>query len=675
MFFSVVDARGLLIAVVAGACVVVLPGLALARLFGFSRNRDATADWLTGTVIGLAVLPAIDSLATRALGLDAAAVLTLALAATGAVILLVRRSAAHTVSGWALALIGVWLALLVFEWIDFDFGGRLYQPLMAVDTVKHAATTQAILDTGAPPRDAFFLRPERASYYYFFYTLTALVERFCLGWVDAKSAVGGVVFWVGIGLFGVVRLAMTRAGIELPSTGKRMVLLVAAVLAIGGLDVLALLFIAWRNGYWMADPVQWNAQISIWSSSVLWVPHHVSALVAGIVGLVVLSDLADAPNADIRRTLRGVLLAALCFVASLGLSVWVTLALVATAGIWGLLLLVERQWRMAALLASAGILAILIAAQQILDLHAGRSGPLPIIVEVREFAPVDALFPEDPWRAIMRLTALPLNYFIEFGALSVGTVLFWQRRLRDGVPLTTFARVLVISTLAGLLLGSTFRSLIFNNDLGWRVMLFPLLAATVWTIAAVGNLLAERAARPRPAWRAIPIPLAGLAIVGWATSAAILVSMRAYPWLPVNPNARFIAADPQTERALRVAYAWADAHLPSADVLQHNPGRRRALAFGMYSRNPIALSDRYGSLYGADFEAVHMRLESLTPIYNTQGLTDAAVRAIAAASRIDHLVVTAADPIWSQEKSFVWHAEPVYASERVRIIPVAALGG
>ena len=268
MHFTLIDAGGLLLSIVAGGLVVALPGFALARLFRLARQPDGPPDALTGVVAGMALLPLIDSMVARFCGLGAALALTLALAAAACLDPAARRRPSRL----AVALCGVWLCIVLTDWIDIDLFGRLFQPLTAVDMVKHAATAQAVLDSGAPPRDAFYLRPEHASYYYDFYTVAALIVRLCHGLADARAAVGGLVFWTGLAAFGLVRMALARAGLEAPGAGARLAPVIAAMLAAGGVDIVAVVVIACRTGYWHPDPVQWNEQVSGWLESLLWVP-------------------------------------------------------------------------------------------------------------------------------------------------------------------------------------------------------------------------------------------------------------------------------------------------------------------------------------------------------------------------------------------------------------------
>ncbi len=92
-----------------------------------------------------------------------------------------------------------------------------------------------------------------------------------------------------------------------------------------------------------------------------------------------------------------------------------------------------------------------------------------------------------------------------------------------------------------------------------------------------------------------------------------------------------------------------------------------------------AASDLFGfrrsaSLFGAPEAAVTRRGNELFPIF-ALSLPVSVVRARAAANGIGALIVTADDPVWADRTSWVWTTPPVYASPRVRIVAVRALGG
>ena len=91
---------------------------------------------------------------------------------------------------------------------------------------------------------------------------------------------------------------------------------------------------------------------------------------------------------------------------------------------------------------------------------------------------------------------------------------------------------------------------------------------------------------------------------------------------------------------------------------------RAVLDFGLYGRNRVAVADSEAALYGASKSKVDARLTGMAPIF-TAPLAAAQVRARAAAEGIDVLVVSSADPIWSDVHGWVWSAPVLFASPHV----------
>ena len=92
------------------------------------------------------------------------------------------------------------------------------------------------------------------------------------------------------------------------------------------------------------DPVQ----ITSWTDALIWVPHHVMALVACLIGFLALWSVRKVGRIPIRRRradcLPGIF-AAFAFAAAAGLSVYVTFAFAIFLLIWGFRLLAKRFYQ------------------------------------------------------------------------------------------------------------------------------------------------------------------------------------------------------------------------------------------------------------------------------------------------------------------------------------------
>jgi hypothetical protein len=237
------------------------------------------------------------------------------------------------------------------------------------------------------------------------------------------------------------------------------------------------------------------------------------------------------------------------------------------------------------------------------------------------------------------------------------------------------ARLLTLSAATTLVLGSVLASAIANNDFGWRVILFAQMAALLWTC----NVLLATFERARRAPAAlsrmalVPRPLTGLLWLGLAASLHDTVMLRTH--LLVNrghPEAE--TRDAAVDHDLRSAYVWLARHIPRSEVVQHNPDRIRAYGFGLYGRNPIAVSDLHSApLFGADPAAVEARLIALGPVFKG-ALPPADVQRRLATTGVAYVVVTTADPAWARRATWVFGPRAVFATDNVRILRVADLG-
>jgi len=661
--------------------VIVLPGFALAGgvgVLGFWR-RSLSSQVQLALIAAFALLPGLDSLVIRLAGLTPALALNLALA-VGGVLVLIKIGAFRFSSprrAWPVLIgIALWTLLVGYAFWDLDWGGRLYSSIIATDMVKHAATIQAIVETGAPPVDPFFARATPSGYYYFFYTLGALVERTGLGLVDARAAFAGTTVWTGAAMFALAAELLGRSGYRGSADIRRLRPILIALLLVSALDIVPISLLG-ASGTWAPTLGAWNEEVTPWLQSLLWVPHHVTALIAIWAALLVLDNLIspDSDKVSPRQLSIALIYAALAFVSALGASIWVTLAGVFTVALWLAVLAWERRWRGVSVVVAAGLLAVLLAAPHLHDLLADRQDQrFPIAVTIRAFKMFDILVKARWIKAVGRTVLLPLNYGLEFGVMALGAILFMVRaragelwRDANGV-----AKLLILSAIAGLMLGTFLKSTIIFNDLGWRVMLFPQTTFLVWTCLALRDQIDRPIQRARD--KAIVMTWSFLLLIGYLTTGYALFGLRFYGMLKTPCSIRCSAADPAIHRELRDAYGWLGRHTPPSEVVQQRPGPYRVFDFGLYGRNRVGVADNQATLYGASGAAVKARIAALAPIFTTpMPATEAAIRA--RSQGVDILIAKATDPAWSARNSWVWATAPIYSGPMVRVLTVRSLAG
>ena len=373
----------------------------------------------------------------------------------------------------ALALGALWLGIVTYALIDIDTGTALYQPLTIIDLVKHAALTRAIVEHGLPPMDPFVARPEPASYYYFFYTLTALVD---LGRRPLRRRAHR--------LRGAGRLDRDRAprpaGPAAGRHGARAGTPSRGRVRAGRCSCScrrAVSTSCWSSrtgperGFWIPIPEWLNEQVVNWPTSLVWVPHHVAAALAGWLGLLVLAErrrpgaTASAGRRPPRSPRR------------------VSPSLPARASRSGS----ASGWRpqrpgsgsRCSGSSAAGalwpgsrrpdLLGTVLAAPYLLGLLANRAGygRHDPVSRSGAFGPLEGRSTTSPASSLLRMLLLPVNYYFALGVFAAGALLFWRRRPAPGGPCPRGRPAPdALRGRVSLLLGAFLRSAILNNDLG-----------------------------------------------------------------------------------------------------------------------------------------------------------------------------------------------------------------
>ncbi len=618
MTFLFADLADFALATLVAILLLILPGFGLLRLLervGIIDSDEVFGCW--GLVLGMAILPAIDALLVRFGGIPSALLLHMILAGLGygAAMGAAKRLPA---SGWIVA--ALWWVIVSYGLADFGDAGGANQPLTVLDTVKHAAVVASISAHGLPLVDPFFARDTPAGYYHYFYIGPALID-WLIGAADARPAFMAGAWYAGFALFSMLLLVARRAGL-VETVTPRFAIIVASLLCISGLDLLPALAIWLRYDIvlgqldWWADEVRWGVG-SLW-----WVPHHVSALVAGLGACLLLVE-AGSKHKVLTTLVVGIMLAS-----SFGMSIWVAIALAAALAFWWVTRLLELP-RASMALPFAAIPAVLIALPQFIDLFQGRvAAGIPLMLRPRPFG--------NGWETglFQDLALMPLSLVLEFGLFAYGS---W--RWHRAVPMGQSRVGLLLPVLAvtGLICACFIRSTVINNDFAWRAMLLAQLPAMLWT----GAWLARGGLRKGEKTAAL-----FLGALGLLTMLADATGLRAVREPDMRTTLAFTNRHPEMDAELRLAYHWANSQLPLNAVIQHNPAiDERSIDFGLYGRHRTGVADGVAQLFGADPAEVTRRVATIRPAFETaEPLT--VTRARLAAIGADTILLTSRDPLW-----------------------------
>jgi hypothetical protein len=431
----------------------------------------------------------------------------------------------------------------------------------------------------------------------------------------------------------------------------------------------------------LAEMEWWNEQVTSWFGAVLWVPHHVAALVAGLMGFLLTWDAGF--NASPPRRVAGVLLAGAAFATAAGTSIYVTLIFVVFIVVWipvtwlafcgagASACQVERsskRWRQATtVLLAAGVIAILLAMPYLRSLTGTGSGGSFVKFDVRHFAPLDyltrAMPPDSASVAFLSLLALPLNYFLELGFFGVAAVVLMLRLRRESPFRPNDLAAMTLAAVSIVICTFVRSGVIGANDLGWRGFLPAQFVMLLWG----ANLLVRQGERRSPIWA----PLIVLGLLG--TGYELLLLRSYFIWNDAGlTGPSFLSPDRQFgARALelRRAYETLDRILPSTAKLQSNPqGRYFDFYNGLYSGRQTVMDNRQcGAEFGGDPSNCPGAYARVSAVFSGSPDVDPeTVETLCRELSIDAIVLTDLDRAWNFG-SWAWRITPAISEEHVRV--------
>jgi hypothetical protein len=565
------------------------------------------------------------------------------------------------------SLAALWLVVGMLSLIDWSWGNQLYFSVVSFDYTLRSAIVSAIVRDGVPPSNPYFFPGHAVALRYHYYWLIpcALVKQLGGAWVTARQAIIAGSLWCGLGLMATIALFL-RYVHPLGARGiHRRILIGVALLAVTGLDILPNVLYN-HAGKALPDPEWWNEQVSAWITTLLWVPHHTAALIAGLTAVLLVWHSA----ALVPRRLPALFAAAFCLAGSIGTSIYVGLVFAAALSVWTLVALLKRWRREVIFLVAMGALALALAVPQVWDLasaSASSGGPAAgghlLSLGVRHFFLADGLANHSSSPNLVYAAFLPLNYLLEFGFFLVAGMWFVLRAWRQS-PAGRYE--LMTLTLAGTSLAlCTFvrSSIITNNDLGYRGILLAQFLLLLWAV----DLLDDRKAARRP----LVIALLAVGVVSSVYEAATLrlyavasnaLALPAHAWLNADADSG------QRNYELRAAYERLQSRLGAHAIVQQNPNTSPGdLLWGLYAeRQTAADTTSCATVFGGDPRQCGPLLARIDPLFQgTAALEE--VGATCRALAISAVLVKDTDPVWKLPGSWVWQRRPEISGAHVRV--------
>lgn len=650
--------------------VIVVPGFVV----GFSTNvlnfRTEAGAFSKSILLSLVTVPWTVYMCFRFVGIEAVWVLLGSCWLLAIIFVIPRlhtfiRSTLRKVKGRHVAYVLLGLTCSAFLIIDFQDGGHLIRPLMSHDYVKHVAVTDAISRTGLPPVNPSYFPGEPLSlfYYYFWFLFCSLVDLLGGSLIDARSAVLASVLWSGIAVLAALQIyvkTLARLGVKGIRSGH--VQLALLLLLVTGLDIIPITFSGIVQHVFMQKPVLaeilwWNDIIAWWGSSVLWVPHHVGAVLSCLVAFILI---IDQDQDQYKPSKASLLLIPIALSSSVGMSIWVSITAAWCLIIWFLFVL-KKKWKGELIfLFITGFLAIGFTLPFILDIQqASQLQSFPVALHVKPFYNLDLMLADINPVILhsINFLFLPANYALELGFLTLGVWIYWKYRSNLKIPLNRAELFLLVLFCACLFFCTFFRSAIINNDLGWRGFMFVQFLLILYSTPLLDALSGNTTALPFELSQTVKLSAKILLVLSCLTLLAEIYIGRFHPLGPVHD---------QTV-AVRQAHEWLDQNLKPDTIVQHNPDTNIEYFHALYGNRQVAIADAlYGQLYGIRKELFDSTYAEVLTLFRQETEIEQ-TKHLVAQYGIDALLVKRRDAVWADSNKWDNHFTRIYRSACCRI--------
>jgi hypothetical protein len=655
MNFTIQDIIGATLAFLLFPLVIVIPGYVTSwalNLFDFRQRRSTTRLGI-GLVISFAVSPIVLDLTSSLISLKFSALLLSSFAVAFVVIVKEKFSVPLSTRHYIKTILwigSIWVVFVILSLADIEWRDHLYYSVVSYDQTTRVSVIDAMTRTGVPPINPSYYpgtQVQLTFLYYFWYILCSLIDLIGGQVVDARAALNASSAWSGLGLIAVIALYLRQRSVSATGAVWRSALIGISLLAVSGLDVIAITMLFAGSEKIVGSIDVWNTWIPSWVASNLWAPHHVAALIAGLSAIMLAQS---ARKKRIAQQLIILSIAGLAFASALGLSVWVTLVFIIFWVLWLVsLLLQQREYHLAMPMVFAGIVAILLATPFLNGLmqENGRPSQLPIALEVRPFLQLESAVKEWPSfaRALIMLAVLPVNYMLELGFFFFAGLYWFKIKGKERLRVNPFYSAEVLLLAVVVLIGSLLRStVITSNDLGWRAWLPGQFVLLVWGVDILESLIPT--AKPiseevGELQKAKKLLIAFIAL-GILTTVADAILLRvAWP---------IMTGEEATQRyySARLAYEYLRDQTPDSVITQNNPigVLNPDRPSGLYGTNQMVISDR--TAYGIPEEKFSKLVDEVELLFTYKNVSDwQFIDHICGEHSIDVLIINDTDSIWN----------------------------
>jgi len=674
------DLSGLSVALIYYPILIVAPGFAvglLTNVFSF-REGSTTSRLLIAIILSISIFPVVYYWALRfthitvvwgVLGLSVGVVLYHLFQS----LYKEKRRFAFSAKGAKLILgLVVFWVVMAFLLVDLKIDGQLRSSLVSYDYVKHTAVTDAISRTGVSPLNPSFYQGEGLSlfYYYFWFIFSSLIDQLGGELISPRHSIFAGLMWFPVGLAAITWFFVKAFGkIAIPDIDARYYPLIVTMLAVTGLDLLPIVshkileYTVGLPAYFVPSIEWWNEQVASWFSAIIWVPHHVSALVATLFVFILIRECVDEGYTG-KKQWQAVILSSLAFSSAFGMSIWVSLVFLCFLTVWFVFSVSKRYWDEVSVLLKIGVLSLVFVLPFVLELNGANFRPgAPVALSIRPFFISDELVfgASTALVQITRLIFLPINYFLEIGFFFLGGLLYVLYRKNRGGGLSRQEWYLLVLLITSVIICSFVKANIKHNDLGWRGFMFAQMVLLLFSAPLYVSLLKKVAIEKLEIAPVTRIVAIGMLFLGITANIYEMAIIRTY------------SLGPSGERGLmlRELYEWVGENTDETAAVQHNPNEKTEYYHALYGFRQVLLADEVlGRLYGISEEMYLDLYDQIVPIFESS-LNEEELFQQSGTLGIDFIVLKKEDPVWGDTTSWVQTVEPVFKNSYGRVYHVS----
>ncbi len=662
------------------------------------RDRSSIEKILLSLPFSIVVSTILTNLIGRYLSANVVLWIFLVLAAgvflycTRRVLLLERSGIAwlHTEIKITIALAILWALIVAVSLVDIGISGKLYVSTALWDHAVRIAFVHSVLRSGVPPVNPFSYMGHApiARYYYYWYVLCSYPVR--LTNISPRYVLYGSSVWAGFSLAAMVPIYLKNFS-AVSGNLRRKSLLGIALLSVTGLDILPTVYEFLRAKTVYPDMEWWDpVQVTSWQDALLWVPHHVAAVIACFIGFLALWSVRRGrggnPSSAGAKAIAAIF-SAMAFAAAAGLSVYVTFTFAIFLVLWALRLLYKWKLSDFLLYLVSGCLTVFISIPYLHNLlpKVAPAGASSTTAAAGVFAlglRVLPAFLSTPHFLLIRGFSHPrvlepfgvvIVYILEFGFFAIVGLsrlrqdLRRSSRLRD-VEIASWYLV-AVSMFVITFIKST---VISNNDLAYRSAMITQFVLLLWGAEYLDYWIYSDIPNNWKRFSFRNAAIVGTLLLGFIGTVYSLAILRSYAiledrgmiphpenWLPLPPDVG------EDLFSIRTAYERLNQALPRDSIVQYNPMTADSLPLLMYDKfQAVDAFPDCGTEFGGDVNLCPPVQGAISNLFNKPGNYN--LHAICNALSIDVLVARKSDPAWGERTSWVWDNQPIVDNRYIR---------